>query len=219
MDERRGLRGDGSHQPAVALGLLGHHGRHPLMGGGDRPARHFRAHRARFDHDHLDAERGDFASQGVTDRFERELRVMAISWISGDAVMTALLSSRARSEELRPLLEPAARRPASDFGCPVNFRRLVPTTISQPACASGRGGFASKPRREGSGSETTRPILYAKECVPNEAWGFVRLRAEAEPSRGVSYAKIRGLGFVWRFVRVRARALDSRGDPYGSGQA
>ena len=32
------------------------------MGGGDRPAGHFRTHGARFDHDHLDAERGDFAS-------------------------------------------------------------------------------------------------------------------------------------------------------------
>ncbi len=44
------------------------------MSGGDRPAGHFRTHGTRFDHDHVDPERGDFASQGVTDRFERELR-------------------------------------------------------------------------------------------------------------------------------------------------
>lgn len=47
------------HQPAVALALLGRHGRCQLMGGGDRPAGHFRTHGARFDHDHLDAERGE----------------------------------------------------------------------------------------------------------------------------------------------------------------
>src|SRR5215469_3543453 len=52
------------------------------MDGGDRPAGHFRTHGARFNHDHLDAERGDFASQGITDGFERELRA-CVRTISG----------------------------------------------------------------------------------------------------------------------------------------
>jgi hypothetical protein len=71
---RRGLRSDGLHQPAVALALLGRHIRRHLIGGGDCPGGNFRLHGARFDHDHLDAEWGDFAPRGVTDRFECKLR-------------------------------------------------------------------------------------------------------------------------------------------------
>jgi hypothetical protein len=49
-----GLRGDGGHQPAVALAFFRLHGRRPVAGG-VRSAEHFCSHGTRFNYDHLDA--------------------------------------------------------------------------------------------------------------------------------------------------------------------